>query len=409
MKLFAATLAAFAASGALAMTGAVATRAAATGDMDAILGKALFERDWIPGTASTRSADGLGPLFSARSCTGCHAGDTLGARFTEIDGKVAGRGIVVRFADAEGRPDPRYGTLLQTQGTAGVQPEGRVVLAATGGGALQAALHLERGPLDDGMRTSFRLAPPLVSRGAIEAIDAAAILALADPDDRDGDGISGRPRILADGTLGRYGWKAGSPTLDDQIADAFAREMGLSSAHRPLPYGDCTSLQQDCLGAPNGAGAIVAATNAGAAAGHELSDEMTGLVAAFVRSLPQDPARAGEPPAAFAAAGCAACHVPALPTLTGGSAAIFSDLLLHDLGASLDDGAGEPGSGSAEWRTAPLVALHGKGRRYLHDGRAGTLDAAIRAHGGEAAAAQAAYLSLPDAERDALLAYLETL
>jgi CxxC motif-containing protein (DUF1111 family) len=207
--------------------------------------------------------------------------------------------------------------------------------------------------------------------------------------------------------VGRYGWKAGNPTLDDQIADAFAREMGLSSALRPLPYGDCTALQADCLGAPSGAGVIAA--NAAGSSGHELSDEMTGLVAAFVRSLPQGPANAEEPPPAFAAAGCASCHVPALATLAGGTAMLLSDLLLHDMGPGLDDGAGEPGVSSAEWRTAPLVALSGKGRRYLHDGSAGTIDAAIRAHGGEAAAAQKAYLALPETERDALLAYLETL
>jgi CxxC motif-containing protein (DUF1111 family) len=406
MRLLAAALAAFAASAVVATTGAVATRAAATGDFDAVLGKALFERDWIPAPASTRSADGLGPLFSARSCAGCHAGDTLGARFTEVDTKIAGRGLVVRFADAEGRPDPHYGSLLQTQGVTGVPPEGRVVLAASGDGTMQAALHLERGPLDGGTRASFRIAPALVGRAAIEAVDPAAILAHADRHDRDGDGISGRARILADGTLGRYGWKAGNPTLDDQIADAFAREMGLSSALRPLPYGDCTALQADCLGAPSGVGVIAASISG---SGHELSDEMTGLVAAFVRSLPQEPAQAGEPPPAFAAAGCAACHVPALATLSGGTAPLFSDLLLHDMGPGLDDGAGEPGVGSAEWRTAPLVALSGKGRRYLHDGSAGTIDAAIRAHGGEGAAAQAAYGALPPAERDALLAYLEAL
>ena len=404
MRFFAATLAAFAASAAFAATGAVATGA---GGLDAVLGKALFERDWIPAPASTRSADGLGPLFSARSCAGCHAGDTLGARFTEVDRKIAGRGLVVRFADAAGRPDPRYGSLLQTQGVTGVPPEGRVVLAASGDGAMQAVLHLERGPLDSGTRASFRIAPPLVGRAAIEAIDSAAILARADADDRDGDGISGRARVLFDGTLGRYGWKAGNPTLDDQVADAFAREMGLSSALRPLPYGDCTALEADCLGAPSGAGVVAA--NVAGGSGHELSEEMTGLVAAFVRSLPQGPANPAEPPAQFAAAGCASCHVPALATLAGGSAPLFSDLLLHDMGPDLDDGAGEPGVSSAEWRTAPLAALRGQGRRYLHDGRAATIDAAIRAHGGEAAAAQAAYGALPPAERDALLVFLATL
>jgi CxxC motif-containing protein (DUF1111 family) len=378
--------------------------------MAAVLGKALFERDWVPAPASTDSADGLGPLFSARSCSGCHAGPALAARFTEAaEGRVAGRGLVVRFGDAEGRPDPLYGALLQNQAVQGMLPEGRIVLSSTGSrdGSLDVAVTLDRGALDPATRQSVRIAPPLAGRAMLDKIDPAAILARADPDDHDGDGISGRAHMLdIDGTpvLGRYGWKAGATGLDEQIADAFASDLGLSSARRPLPHGDCTDAETDCLAAPTG--------ESGRHSGHELSDDMIDIVSAYVRSLAV-PIRAVEAfPGAklFADAGCAACHVPSMPSPGGETIAAFTDLLLHDMGPDLDDGVGAPGVASAEWRTAPLIAMSGgAGRRYLHDGSASTLDAAIRAHGGESDAARAHYLSLSDAERQALVDFVGSL
>lgn len=393
-----ATASAFAAGGAWA-----------TGELDAVLGKALFERAWVSAPASTDASDGLGPLFSARSCAGCHAGPSLAARFTDLpDGKIAGRGLVIRFGDSAGNPDPLYGFLLQNQAVQGFAPEGRVVLtSAESGTGYDLSLALDRGPLDPATRRSTRVAPPLVGRGALEKIDAAAILALADPEDRDGDGISGRARMIdvaGEEHIGRYGWKAGVVSLDEQVADAFAREIGLSSARRPLPHGDCTEREPDCLAAPSGESALLD--------GHELSEEMIGTVAAFVASL-DFPRRvegvdAGEN--AFAALGCAACHLPSLPDVQGGEVRIYSDLLLHDMGGTLDDGVGEAGAASAEWRTAPLIAMaEGEGRRFLHDGRASTIDATIRAHGGEAEAARVRYEGASENERRALLAFVRGL
>ncbi len=381
----------------------------AAGDLDVPLGKALFERDWIPAPASTDSTDGLGPLFSARSCAGCHAGPTLAARFTDApDGRIAGRGFVIRFGDAEGRPDPLYGHLLQGQAVHGMQAEGRVVLLASAdpAHAYTYDMALTRGALDPATHVSARLAPPLVGRAALERIDAGAVMALADPDDANKDGISGRARMIAsaDGTaLGRYGWKAQSTGIEDQVADAFAMEIGLSSARRPLPYGDCTPRETDCMQAPTGASDRYQ--------GDELSPEIVRLVAAYVRSL--DAPRAAHDAhgaALFASTGCAACHVPEMPASDGGVVMAHTDLLLHDMGAALDDGVGEPGVRSAEWRTSPLIGMKpGGGRRYLHDGRAATPDAAIRAHGGEAAAALQRYEALDDNARRALLAYVESL
>ncbi len=387
-----------------------ATVAFAAADLDVELGRALFDRDWVPAPASTDAADGLGPLFSARSCAGCHAGPALAARFTAApEGRVAGRGLVVRFGDAEGHPDPLYGHLLQNQAVQGMLPEGRIVLTAPAAadGALDVAVALDRGPLDPATLRSVRIAPPIAGRAILDRIDADAVLALADPDDSDGDGISGRARMIEiDGAqlLGRYGWKAGTTGLDDQIADAFAADLGLSSARRPLPHGDCTERETDCLAAPTGESERFS--------GHELSQEMLAVVAAYLESLPS-PKSADESASGrddlFVSTGCAACHAPAMPSQQGGTVAAYSDLLLHDMGPDLDDGVGAPGVPSAEWRTAPLIAMAGAGRRYLHDGRAPTLDAAIRAHAGEADAARSRYLALSDAERQTLVAFVENL
>lgn len=390
---------------ALAVSAAVATTGAwAAGELDAVLGKALFERNWIPAPASTDSTDGLGPLFNARGCSGCHSGGALAARFTDApDERIAGRGLVVRFGDADGRPDPLYGHQLQNQSMQGLGSEGRVVLTRGEDGGMRVAVSLDRGPLDAATRESVRIAPPVLGRAALERIDSAAVIALADPDDRDGDGVSGRVRMVAtaEGTaLGRYGWKAANPALADQVADAFNLDLGLSSARRPHPYGDCTARETDCMALPTGESARLD--------GHELSEEMIGLVETYLKSLPL-PARTADPAgsALFAASGCAACHTPALPALDGGEVAAYSDLLLHDMGPGLDDGMGEPAVASAEWRTAPLIAMRpAADRRYLHDGRAATIDAAIRAHGGEAERARTRYLALSDDERQALVVFV---
>jgi CxxC motif-containing protein (DUF1111 family) len=389
---------------------AAASGAFAAGELDAVLGKALFERDWVPAPASTDAADGLGPLFAARSCSGCHAGEALAGRFTAApNGRIAGRGFVLRFGDEAGRPDPVYGRMLQTQAVQGMTPEGRLVLLASDEAerGYDVSLVLERGGLDPRTQQSPRLAPPIVGRAVLERIDPEGVLALADPDDWDGDGISGRARLIEEAagkSLGRYGWKAATASLEEQVADAFAMDMGLSSALRPRPHGDCTARQTDCLNAPTG--------ESDRLGGHELSDEMVGVVTAYLNSLPARSKPAGDSAgfALFASAGCSTCHQPSLPDADGNAVAAYTDLLLHDMGPGLDDGVGEPGVASAEWRTAPLIAMRpGDGRRYLHDGRAGSIDAAIRAHGGEAEAARSRYVALSDAERNALVAFVEAL
>jgi CxxC motif-containing protein (DUF1111 family) len=381
----------------------------AADDLDRALGKALFERIWVPAPASTDAANGLGPLFSERSCVACHGGPGGGASIAFTDTGVVARGLSIRLADADGNPDPVYGTGFQARAVPGLGSEGTVTVRSAGNDApLTVTLGPSRGPLAPETRMSLRLAPPLVARGRLEMIDPGAILARADPDDATGDGVSGRPNMIEtpDGPMvGRYGWKAEQSSLAHQIAHAFAFDLGLSSPLYPLPHGDCTPAQADCLGAPTGRSPRFD--------DQEISAQIVDLIAGYVYGLEpaeQEPHKVGE--IIFSDLGCISCHAPSLPAKDGTPVTVYSDLLLHDMGPVLDDGVGAPGVKSSEWRTAPLAGLYwskGATRRYLHDGRAPTLDAAIHAHGGEAAGARAGYLSLRPEDREMLIAFLETL
>jgi CxxC motif-containing protein (DUF1111 family) len=226
---------------------------------------------------------------------------------------------------------------------------------------------------------SLRAAPPLKAAAAIARVTDAAILANADPQDRDGDGVSGRPRYVRDKTgterIGRFGWRAGQARLEDQISSALAEDMGLTADE--FAAADLASLSS------------------------------------FVASLGSDdkaPDSAGS--AAFRAAGCAACHRENLAAEGGGTVVLYSDLLLHQMGPGLNDGTAEGTAEAGEWRTAPLVGSSSgvtSQRRYLHDGRAASVTEAILWHDGEARRARDAFQRLDDASRQRLVAFLQSL
>jgi CxxC motif-containing protein (DUF1111 family) len=369
--------------------------AAGADTLDAEIGARLFKRAWVPAPSSTTSNDGLGPHYDARSCAACHPG---GGR---APGGIDLVGYSIRL-DRNGAPDPRFGRILQAQAIAGVQAEG-IVRRANGGFTVS-------GPAREGLSPATqlapRLAPTLFGVAAFEAIDPAAVLALADPHDRDGDGVSGRAAILGregDGpVLGRYGWKASHARLTDQIEAAFALDLGMSTARHPDPYGDCTNRQVNCRAAPHGA----------SARGPEVAPTIITSLASFLasRTAPAMPADQNGS-ILFATTGCAACHVPTLPTRAGGAVRTFSDLLLHDLGPELA-GDAEAHASATEWRTAPLIglaAIEVSHSGFLHDGRAATLEDAIAAHGGEAASARVRFMALSRDDRARLLAYLKHL
>lgn len=387
-----------------------------------LLGRRVVHTDFLDGTHDedpanpvwTEQAGKLGPLYVNHACDSCHVRNTRAL--------APGEGApldqyVVKIGDAEGAPHPLWGSVLQTGDDLG---------AAEGVASIAAWVEengLRRPTYDFGEsapeRFSARAAPQLVGMGLLEAIPESGIVALADPDDADGDGISGRARIVRDPVsdvrrLGRFGWKAGQASLRDQIAVALNTDMGVMTTVYPEP--DCGSAQANC-----------------GASGAELADDDLEHLVKYFALLGIRARRALDDPSAlrgeelFGSLGCASCHVPTFVTssdhpfgeLRGQTIHPYTDLLLHDLGDGLADTLGEGaesdgGASGREWRTPPLWSVGltratTGGESYLHDGRARTLDEAIRWHGGEGEAAKAGYVALPEGDRDAVIAFLESL
>ncbi|MBT9292587.1 c-type cytochrome [Hyphomicrobiaceae bacterium 22] len=398
----------------LALAGDTATAAAGAGSghsvsagaetaLDAAIGERLFRRAWVPGQSSTKAADGLGPLFNARSCLACHEGlGRVAARHPD----ALDRGLAVRLGDADGRADPALGRQIQLAAVAGVEPEPRpriewVDTRADGSAGRPDSLRPRLVWPDGGARAgSIRAAPALAGLGRLAALTDAAILGFAEEQSRAGQGVAGRPHRTADGRLGRFGWKATAPTMADQVADAFSIDMGLSTRRHPEPWGDCTASETACRLAPHGSKA--------SEGGVEMDDAIVARLAAYLISVTVPPAPAdGRGAALFAATGCAACHRADLPSP---DAPALTDLLLHDMGPGLDDGVGDGAARPRDWRTAPLIGLGAaEARGLLHDGRARSIAEAVAWHGGEGAGARARFRALPPADRDRLIAFLRSL
>ena len=412
------------------------------------LGNGLFERLWVTAPASTLASDGLGPMFNARSCQDCHVKDGRGhAPAGPADDATS---LVVRLGVPEvpvdelarylgAGPDPVYGHQLSEASIAGVPAEARVAVSWVEAGRVDLPggetvtlrrpdwhlADLAYGPLDPHTVTSPRVAPQMIGLGLAEAIPAADILAHADPDDLDGDGISGRPNVVwspeyETWMLGRFGVRATTPTLRQQAADAFNADIGIASPLRPDPAGDCTEAQRACREARQGADPEQG--------GYEVSGDSLDLVTFYTRNLSVPKrARVDDPQvlrgkALFHEAGCPSCHVPKhvthrladRPEQSFQLIWPYSDFLLHDMGPGLADGLPAGQASGAEWRTPPLwgigltkqVSGH---RQYLHDGRARSLSEAILWHDGEGRAARNRYATFTEADRVALEAFLESL
>lgn len=399
------------------------------------VGNALFNRDWTTAPASTSGTDGLGPTFNARSCSTCHFKDGRG-RPPLSDGEAMTTMLLrlsVPGTDEHGgpKPEPTYGGQLNPFGILGVSGEGdphvRTELV-TGhyddGSEYELSLpsyeirNLAFGDLDPETMISPRVAPQMIGLGLLQAIDEADILANADPDDADADGISGRPnRVwdfgLEEFALGRFGWKANQPRLEQQNSGAFVGDIGITSAL--FPNENCTSAQPDCEAAPNGGQPEIDPTHVDAV------DFYSKFLAVPARRHFRD-REVGDGEKLFGELGCSSCHVAKfttgsvddVPELSNQVIHPYTDLLLHDMGDELGDGRPDYDADGNEWRTPPLwgiglfkdVNAH---TRYLHDGRARSLEEAVLWHGGEAKGAAAAFKALAPAERDALLRFLESL
>ena len=417
-------------------------------ELDFRVGNGLFRKNWVAAPASTLASDGLGPLYNSRACQDCHlkdgrghppeAGDTSSSMLLalSIPGGTLPQGIKEYLATL---PDPNYGRQLQTRAAPGQAAEGKMTISYTDLPVTLADGTIETlrspaysitdtayGALNTDIMLSPRVAPQMIGVGLLEAIPAADILALADENDVDDDGISGRANVVWSveqnaPMLGRFGLKAGTPTVRHQSAIALTTDMGLSSTLFPDPSGDCTPNQSNCRSAPNG-------QDPGLRDGREVDQQSLDLITYYSRNLAV-PARrgAGDPDVlagkqVFYALGCPACHQPKFVTnrLTNQPEQSFqliwpySDLLLHDMGDGLADNRPESRATGREWRTPPLWGIgltetvSGQAS-FLHDGRARTLTEAILWHGGEAATSRAAMIALPKPDRDTLITFLESL
>ncbi len=418
---------------------------------DFFVGNGLFKRVWVTAPSSTQAADGLGPLYNARSCQSCHLKDGRGHPPESSDDSAVSMFLrlsvppqndadraLLASGEAAIIPEPTYGGQLQDLAVPGVAAEGRMNIdyedvPVTLGDGTKIELRqphytvrdLGYGPLHPESLLSPRVAPPMIGLGLLEAVSADYILAAADPEDDDGDGISGRANQIwsdlhSETMLGRFGWKSGMPSIDEQSAGALAGDIGISNPLAPGPWGDCTDAQPTCLNAHHGTSPQYEDL--------EANREIMDLTVYYSRNLAvparRDVGDAGvlEGKKLFYEIGCASCHSPKHATsndypvagLGGQLIWPYSDLLLHDMGVGLADGRPEGLADGREWRTAPLRGIGltetVNGHTYfLHDGRARNLTEAILWHGGETEASQEAFRSFGKAEREALLAFLNSL
>ncbi|MER8979682.1 MULTISPECIES: di-heme oxidoredictase family protein [unclassified Mesorhizobium] len=414
------------------------------------LGNALFRKNWVSSPSSTQASDGLGPLFNERACQNCHLKDGRGrppqgdagttSMFLRLARDASSAQEREALADHEvpNFPDPVYGRQLQELAVPGLPGEGRMHIdyqerkvELTDGTVISlrkpsySVDGLGYGPLDPRTTLSPRLTPPMIGLGLIEQIAPADILAHADPDDRDGDGISGRPNIVRDGlsgelTLGRFGWKAQTASIRQQAADAFAGDIGISTPEEPKHWGDCTAAEAKCLAMPNGVQQRLGPV--------EAPPPVMDLVTFYSQNLAVPARRDLDAPQVlkgkkvFYEMGCIACHTSKFVTRrdTPNKAQAFqliwpySDFLLHDMGPDLADGQAVGDATGNEWRTPPLWGIGltetvNGNSFFLHDGRARSLTEAILWHGGEAQKARDRFAAANAADRNALLKFLESL
>jgi CxxC motif-containing protein (DUF1111 family) len=337
-------------------------------------------------------AEGLGPIFNNVSCASCHSGD----------GRGRPENILTRFSRGTDLAPDIGGPQLQDKAIPGAEPE-----------------HLPAG-----VDISYRMPPPVFGVGLIEAIPDSAILAHQDPGDLDGDGISGRANMVTPAPyvpstvpgggpglhVGRFGRKAQVSNLLQQTVEAYHQDIGMTSSYRPVE--NINPLASHAAIDP--------------AADPELTDREIEGVIQYMRMLA--PPAPGAPTASrvrgealFGSARCAVCHLPSfhtgphqIETLADRDVALYSDLLLHDMGDGLADNRPDGDADGHEWRTAPLWGLRVareflNGQLFLlHDGRAHSVDEAIRLHGGEAAGARDAFLAMPPEDQAALLDFVES-
>ena len=394
------------------------------------VGKSFFRDVWVKAPSSTAGRDGLGPSFNANSCIACHTRDGrgLGLGQNNVDFSLLFRLSVKKFDDSWA-PHPAYGGQLNPFGIEdGIAEANAQVSFENVNGffndnqsyqlrkPIYSFINLNFGEISSETNISARVAPQVIGLGLLEAISETDLLKLEDPNDSNQDGISGIAKRVTDlesNTLkiGRFGWKAEQPTLQQQNAAAFLGDIGITS--RLFPNTNCTSVQTLCLQMPHGEEP-------------ELANQLLNRVTTYVQLLSVPKRRdfsdqqviTGEK--IFKQINCTACHQPVYRTAATAAFNILSnqnifpytDLLLHDMGEELSDQGQKPDR--REWRTPPLWGLglittvNGHSN-LLHDGRARTVEEAILWHGGEGSQSRDNYKSLSFIERQNLLKFLNSL
>ena len=405
---------------------------------DFLFGQRVFDVVWDHVTISP-ALDGLGPTFNRTACRECHEGNGRGQPPAYVGARM--KSILVRISvpgqDAHGGPNPvpDYGDQLQDKAVPGVTPEGQAIIewqeiAGTYGDGTRYSLrkptikfvNLAYGDFPDDVMASARVAAPVIGLGLLQSIPEENLYALADPDDANGDGISGRVNIAWDAVdkkmaTGRFGWKANVPTVRHQSAGAALGDMGITT---PVFMTNlCEAVQQDCI--------AMADKMAAKAGTPEIVPEIFDPLILYMMLIGVPQQRDADNPAVqrgeqlFRGIGCTGCHMPTqvtgddtLPALRGQVFHPFTDLLVHDMGEGLADNRPDFGASGSEWRTAPLWGIGltydvGAFNFHLHDGRARSISEAILWHGGEAEGRREAFRNMSKGQREDLLAFLGSL
>jgi CxxC motif-containing protein (DUF1111 family) len=394
-------------------------------------GRHLFRRSWTPAPSSVQSLDGLGPVFNRVSCSGCHVKDGRG-RPPKNGNKF--RSMVIKLSlieNGKAFADPNYGYQLNDKSILGVPYEGKASITFTtkiekfkDGSEIQLSVpnysfhSLSFGELNKNTAYSGRVAPVVFGLGLLEAIEEKDILKNADPEDSNDDGISGRAHKIIDRPskkimLGKYGWKATRAKLLHHITGAASQDMGLTSS--VFPEQNCLAIQKKCSEQINGGDPEVSEAQI-----ERLLIYMQTLAPPRQRDIQDEVIIKGQK--LFVDIGCENCHTstyttgvhPHHPELSNRIIKPYSDFLLHDMGSGLDDGLPEGEAKSYEWKTPPLwgiglVKIVNKHTRFLHDGRAKSIEEAILWHDGEALKAKKNYTSLSIKDRKNILRFLNSL
>lgn len=392
------------------------------------IGDRFFTQPWTSAPGGALESDGLGPTYLATSCAGCHPADGRSSAPLAVPDRGS---PILRFVDDSGNASDLsdYRVQLQTDAIEGVAKEGELVLrweyvegAYPDGSpfSLRFPVVDATGTFDDlgaSIATGVRVGPSLIGLGLLEAIPQQELIDGADPNDANGDGISGtvsmvQPLAGGDAVFGRFGLKGNVASVADQTAIAYLLDMGITSPL--LPDENCPPIQVACIRAPSGGAP-------------EISQNRFDDVVLYAQTLavPARPFASDDSildgQRLFEDLGCSQCHVQKWETgdhpvqaLAQQTIYPYTDLLLHDMGEGLSDGRSDGAASATEWRTPALWGLGltrtvNASAGFLHDGRARTVEEAVLWHGGEATAAQRAFTELSESDRQLVLNFLKSL